>query len=143
MRKSGPPATHEARHSKVAIRSGFAFLICAVCLLAFGCRDVRTIWSAQSKSPDGKWLASAKIEQHGGPGNAGVQTLVYIEPTDRSASPELVLALSPNPGSDLESSNLGMQWLTPAHLEISYGRNLIVDFKVVSVFGIDITYGLR
>jgi hypothetical protein len=36
-----------------------------------------------------------------------------------------------------------MQWLTPAHLEISYSSKLVVDFKVVNVFGIDITYGTR
>jgi hypothetical protein len=131
------------RHSKAATRSGFTFLIFVVCIWAFGCRDVRTIWSMQSKSPDGKWLASAQTEQHGGPGNAGLQTLVYIKPTDGSASPELVLALTPSPGSDLDSSNLGMQWLTPAHLEISYSSKLVVDFKVANIFGIDITYGTR
>jgi hypothetical protein len=136
-------AAHGAAHSKAVIYSGFAFLISAVCLLASGCRDVRTIWLAQSKSPDGQWLASAKIEEHGGPGNAGIQTLVSIEPTDRSASPEVVLALSPTPGSEPEMKNLEMRWLAPMHLEIRYSGNAIVDFEVVKVFGIDITYGLR
>ena len=102
-----------------------------------------TIWSVQSKSPDGQWLSSAKTEQHSGPGNASLQTLVYIEPTNRSASPEVVLTLSPTSESRSDMNDLEMKWLTPTHLEIGYDRDLNVDFEVARAFGIDVTYGPR
>jgi hypothetical protein len=37
-------------------------VIVAICALAFGCRDSGVIWSAESRSPDGHWLASASTE---------------------------------------------------------------------------------
>ena len=58
-----------------------SFLVFVVSVLVCGCQDVRTVWSAEARSPDGNSLASASMVAHYGPGTAGAESSVYQVPT--------------------------------------------------------------
>jgi hypothetical protein len=110
-----------------------------ICVLVSGCRDVATIWSAQSRSPDGQWLAKAQTDQYGGPGTAGVQTNVSLERTSDSDHPADILSFSNETAYPLGITNVEMRWLTPSHLEVGYKGHASLDFQVVKFGGIEIS----
>jgi hypothetical protein len=110
-----------------------------VCVLAAGCRDVATIWSAQSRSPDGQWLAKAQTDQYGGPGTAGVYTNVSLERTSDPRHPADILTLSNETAYPLGITNVEMKWLTPSHLEVGYRGHADLDFQVVKYGGLEIS----
>lgn len=125
-----------SRNLRVAI-----WLIIGVCILQ-GCQDVATIWSAEARSPDGKWLASAHTEQHGGPGTAGVETVVELKRTDVSRTPEAVLSLFHDPSLPSQSGetiHLTMKWVAPSHLEVTYDGHADIGLQVVKYGGIAIS----
>ena len=53
-------------------------LILAGSLLTLGRQDVGTTWSAEVRSPDGQFVASARTQQWGGPGTADDTTTVDL-----------------------------------------------------------------
>ena len=112
-----------------------------VCVLGSGCRNVATTWSAEARSPDGLWLATARSQQVGGPGTAYDGTSVYLKWIKGSQPPTQVLGFS----HQYATMNLKMEWLTPAHLEVTYGASarpgdhVSLDFQVVKCGGIDIS----
>jgi hypothetical protein len=112
-------------------------IIVGVCVLEFGCRDSAVIWSAESRSPDGHYLASASTEQFGGPGTAAVETTVYLK--EGSQSPVEILELSNEGAYPAGITSVGMNWLTPSHLELTYKGHATVDFEAVKCAGIDIS----
>jgi hypothetical protein len=125
----------EARRSRA-----FAFLIATVALtLALswiaGCSDSKQIWSAESRSPDGLWIASAYTNQYGGLGNAGAETVVNLKSANKSQKTIQILGAA-NSGSDV---NLKMNWLGPNHLEFVYTGDAEIYFQVAKCYGIDIT----
>src|SRR6266542_3389465 len=65
-------------------RKSIVFVIAGVCALTSGCRDASTIWTAEARSPNGYWLATASTEQYGGPGTAAILTNVYLKRTNVS-----------------------------------------------------------
>jgi len=124
-----------------SIRTAISLIIIGVSVLGSGCQDVATIWTAEARSPDGYWLASASTVQHGGPGTAGIITSVYLKRTNVSQSPMEVLGFSCNgpasrPGGTI---NLTMKWVTPSHLEVAYDGHPDLYFQVVKIGGIDIS----
>jgi hypothetical protein len=127
-------------NARLAVRIAI-LLIVGVCVLE-GCRDVATIWSAEARSPDGNWLASANTEQHGGPGTAGVETIVYLKQTNVSRLPAAVLSFFHDPSMPSQSGktiNLTMKWATPTHLEVTYDGHADLGLQVVKYSGIDIS----
>jgi hypothetical protein len=107
-----------------------------------GCQDVATVWSAQSRSPDGFWLARAHTEQHSGPGTAGVETIVDLKRINVPKPPEIVLTFLHDPSlasQTGETINLQMKWTTPTLLEVTYNGHAHVGLKVVKYEGIDIS----
>src|SRR5580704_7314722 len=112
-------------------------LIVGVCAFGFGCRDSAVIWSAESRSPDGHWLALASTEQFGGPGTAAVETTVYLKQDSRD--PVEILGLSNEGAYPSGITNVAMNWLDPSHLELTYKGHATVDFQVVKCAGIDIS----
>jgi hypothetical protein len=50
-----------------AVRTTITLIIIAVCVSRAGCRDVGTTWSAEVRSPDGLWHATARSQQWGRP----------------------------------------------------------------------------
>jgi hypothetical protein len=107
------------------------------CVLASGCRASAIIWSAESRSPDGRWLVSASTEQFGGPGTAYVGTTVYLK---QDSHPRVeILGLSNESAYPAGVTSVGMTWLTPSHLELTYQGHASLDFQVVKCAGIDIS----
>jgi hypothetical protein len=54
-------------------------VILLACTLPEGCGDARTVWSASSESPDGRWTAVANTREYTGPGANSVETVVEIK----------------------------------------------------------------
>jgi hypothetical protein len=115
-------------------RAGLLLAI-SVCGLLSGCKDVATIWSAESRSPDGQWIAIARTDQYGGPGNAGIYTFVTLKRTKGPKTPIDILTFS----QETKSIDLKMIWLTSSHLEVSYGQNATLDSQTIKYGGIDIS----
>src|SRR5882672_10318713 len=64
------------------------------CIVEVGCQDVATTWSTEARSPDGRWLASARTQQWSGPGTAYDATTVSLKQLGTSLSPTQVLVFS-------------------------------------------------
>jgi hypothetical protein len=115
--------------------------VIGVCLFGTCCTDVATTWSAEANSPDGRWLATARTQQWGGPGTAYDATTVYLKQTDSSQPATQVLGFS----HQYATMNLGMKWLTPTHLEVTYGPStragdrVSLDFQAIRYNGVEIS----
>jgi len=109
----------------------------AVCVLgSSGCRSgVEATWTAEARSPDGHWLASARTEEHSGFGTAGVETDVYLKWINGSKPPQLILVFFPQS----DPINLTMKWVTPSHLDVTYNGRARVDFQVAKISDVDIS----
>jgi hypothetical protein len=116
-------------------------VIIGVCLLTSGCERAVTTWSAEARSPDHRWVATARSERWAGPGTAYDATTVYLKWTDGGKAPVQVLAFS----HYYPTMNLKMEWITPTHLDVTYGENarpgdrVRVDFQVVKYGNVDIS----
>jgi hypothetical protein len=119
----------------------FLLLLLELSLLSAGCQDVAITWSAEAKSPDGQWLASARTQQWGGPGTAYDATTVYLKPIDDSQSATQVLVFS----HQYPTMKLKMVWLNPKHLDVTYGPSdrpgdrVNLDFHAEQHSGIEIS----
>ena len=60
-----------------AMRRTVLLLIVLNCVLTSGCKAPIT-WSAESRSSDGKMIATAKTVDNSGPGTDFIQTTVYL-----------------------------------------------------------------
>jgi hypothetical protein len=110
-------------------------IIIGFCVLVSGC-DSPTTWSSESRSPDGKMIATARTDQTSGIGTGNPGTFVFLNWTTGSQSPTIILALGPDaPGN----ANVGMTWLTPKHLELTYEGPRTLDFEAVRAHGVDIS----
>jgi hypothetical protein len=108
------------------------------CVLLFGCQqDVLTIWSAETRSPDGHWLATADTIQHFGPGTAGVETVVNLKFVSNPATEILLFSHDGNDTS--HTINLAMKWVTPSHLDVTYNGRASLDFQVIKCGGVEIS----
>jgi hypothetical protein len=129
------------RDSCFAIRATITIVMIWGGVLAAGCDDVATTWSAESRSPDGLWLATAQSQQWSGPGTAYDATTVYLKWIKGSQPPTQVLLFS----HQYATMSLNMEWLTPAHLEVTYGvsarpgDHVKLDFQAVKCGDVDIS----
>lgn len=129
------------QHTHSVTCGAFLLLLLEVCLLSAGCQDVAITWSAEARSPDGQWLASARSQQWGGPGTAYDATTVYLKPIDDSQPATQVLTFS----HQYATMKLKMVWLNPKHLDVTYGPsdrpgdNVKLDFRVAQHSGIEIS----
>lgn len=105
------------------------------CCLVSGCKDAATIWSTESSSADGRWVAVAHTDQYGGPGTAAIMTTVSLNQVKGRQDKIEILQLSQNS----TNVDLKLSWLTPTHLEITYKQPASVDFQVIKCGGIDIS----
>lgn len=107
------------------------------CAFTSGCRASPT-WSAEARSPDGKLVATAKTYTQSGFGTGWVQTTVYLNWTTGSQPPMLILAFSEGPSSS-GGMDVGMKWLGPTHLELTYRGQRPLDFQAVRSNGVNIS----
>jgi hypothetical protein len=125
-------------------------IIIGVWVLSSGCHDAPTIWTAEARSPDGLWIASARTIQNGGFGSAHIDTIVYLKWTRDSNPPQEVLGFScdgaaPRPyvldnvANAGGTINLTMKWVTPSHLDVTYDKHPDLYFQVVKFAGIGIS----
>ena len=123
--KSGRPVIRMAVWSTAAL----------LCTLVSGCKDAATIWSTESNSPDGRWVAAAHTDQYGGPGTAGILSTVTLRQVKGRQDKIEVLQLS----KDATGVDMKLNWLTPTHLEITYKQPASVHFQAIKCGGIDIS----
>ena len=116
------------------------FVLATFALLVSGCGlGVRTIWSTQVKSPDGQWIASGRSELHSGPGNAAIQTGVYLKRADSSLPEETILLFfNQTPGSK-GAIKVKVSWLSPSHVQVTLSGHPDLDVQVIRYAGIDIS----
>jgi hypothetical protein len=99
-------------------------------LILLGCNDGRTTWSEEVRSPDGRWLATAKSQEWGGPGTAYDGTSVYLQWAKRPQTAVKVLSFSHN----YLTMDLRLVWVNPNHLHVTYGPNPKAGDHVSVVF---------
>jgi hypothetical protein len=110
-------------------------LISIVLLACFGCKEPAT-WSAESRSPDGTWIARAETVEYSGFGTGGVETTVSIRRASGSGSSQRVLAFAQG-GAAL---GLNMHWDSPSRLVVVYRANPeLLYYQVVKTSGVDIS----
>jgi hypothetical protein len=125
-----------------AARTAALLMLAGVCALSTSCRrDGETTWSAESRSPDGLRFAIARSQQWEGPGAAYDATTVYLKPANGTHPPMQVLGFS----HQFATMNLKMEWISPTHLEVTYGAStrpgdhISLDFQAVKCDGVDIS----
>ena len=130
----------KARTSHIfAFCNAITFILVGMCVSVSGCRDSAIIWSAESRSPDGRWVSTASTEQFGGPGTAYVGTHVYLKAVNGSQPSVEILGLSNESAYPSGVTNVRMNWTNASHLELTYKGHATVDFQVVKCAGIDIS----
>ena len=135
--------TSEDLHTRRARCGSVVHLLPAVILvlvLAWGCRDEgATVWSGEVRSPDGLWLAKAATKQWGGPGTAYVATTVELKWVRGSQPPVQVLSFADETAYPIGVTAVEMQWITPKHLHVLYGRHATIGFQAVKCADISIS----
>jgi hypothetical protein len=110
-------------------------LVVVLLLGLMGCREPPT-WSAESRSPDGMWIATAHTVEYGGFGTNAVETTVEIKRPGKHESAERVLGFAEG-GRDM---GLSMRWDGSSRLMVSYhGAPELLYYQVVRTSGVDIS----
>lgn len=122
-----------------SIRRSLLLMIFGVCcLLNTNCDGPKVVWSAESRSPDGKMVASARTVETSGIGTGDPGTFVYLNWTMGSQPPTIILAFSEGP-NEPGAMNVEMNWLTQRHLELAYKGRRPLDFQAIKWHGVDIS----
>jgi len=77
----------------------------------------------------------AVTKQHSGPGNALLQTTVFLKHTKGPKEPIEVMLFTHNE----KFIDLKLLWLTESHLEVTYKQPATIDFQVIKCGGVDIS----
>ena len=120
-------------------RKALWFLVLAVFAMGMGCGAGETIWSAEARSPDGHWLATAQTVQTGGFGTGVTTTDVNLKWIKGSDRPETILVFVHDPRSVPDTIHLSMNWVTPSHLEVTYDGHPRMNFQVVKYGDVEIS----
>jgi len=115
-----------------------SLIVVGICVFLTGCKP-ETIWSSESRSPDGTIIAIARASGANGFGNdGGIHTLAYLKWATDSQPPTLILDLV-DATNEPADTNVEMKWLTPTHLEITYTGNRVLGFQAAKWVGVDIS----
>ena len=136
--QSPPADARDGSSLKAQLRLTWCAVIIAASMAASSCRDSAIIWSGQSKSPDGTWDVTAQTEQFGGMGTAVVITTVYIGQHGNNRAPLEILELWNGSAYPAGVTQVQMNWVSPAHLEVVY-QKATVNFQAVRLAGVTIT----
>jgi hypothetical protein len=123
---------------RVSIRGSIPFLVLGVWMLVSGCRNTEQTWSLEVRSPDGRYIVSARTLEPGGWGTGSPpQTTVDLNWTHGSQSPAEIFAFVDGPDQP-GGMSVGIHWLTSTHLELVYKGHPTIDFQAVKCRGVDI-----
>lgn len=118
----------------------FIIIIIGACVLGSGCKGAsETIWSAETPSPDGSRLASARTVANSGFGTGYIWTAVYLNSAKSSQPPTAILQFTDTFERPSDEISVEMEWLTPTHLEVAYKGHRTLDFRAVKWNGVDIS----
>lgn len=123
-------------------QKSLSFAVFGVCLLACGCQNPVTTWTAESRSPDGTSVIVARRLEYSGPGNDDLYTTVSLKRKVYSNPPQEILSFDQNDvtGAEAAQLNLSMTWKTPSRLNVTYnGHAGTLIFQVAKCLGIDIS----
>jgi hypothetical protein len=123
-----------------------------VSVLLVGCtsKDSLTVWKDSIPSPDGSYVATVDTIQNGGFGSASIETSVYLAQSGRPDQATKIVGLScdgpiPRPyvldnvANNGGSVHMTVNWVTPAHLLVTYQGHAEIDFQAVKFGNIEIT----
>jgi hypothetical protein len=117
-------------------------LIFGTSFLMSGCGPSRTIWSAESRSPDGQVIASARsvVINKGLSITTTIETNVYLQEVRavRGSSPILILQLADATDSPTDT-RVAMNWMGPTHLELTVSGDQTSVFRAVEWGSVDIS----
>lgn|SRR6185312_3013889 len=114
----------------------------AICIsvVLWGCGgNSVTLWSTESKSPRGDWIAQASTLQSSGLGTAAVGTGVYLKRTGSSNPPIQVLGFSNDSAYPVGSTAVNLTWVTDSHLDVTYNKDAKLNFKITKLGNVEIT----
>lgn len=98
-------------------------------LFTSGCRSSRIVWSAESRSPDAKVIATASTIATGRGLSivSNTTTDVYLKSATGSRGKKSILELA-DATDDQADTRVEMKWLTPNHLELTFKGNQSIVF---------------
>lgn len=132
--------TNICQSNSSAILKANLFLAFVVYLFISGCKGgSETTWSAESRSPDGKMIATARTIVSSGFGTGGYSSTVELNWTYGSQRPTTILVFTDAPAEPENTSVVGMKWLTPTHLVLTYMGIRTIGFQAVKCDGVDIS----
>ena len=118
---------------------GLTPLLCIVLVFGYsGCGNSEQTWYLESRSPDKKFVATARTLQPGGWGTGlPPETSVDLNLSSGSQKTTEVLHFIGD-ADEPASMNVKMVWQTPNYLEITYKPGRIVQFQAVKCFNVEI-----
>jgi hypothetical protein len=109
-----------------------------------GCRSLnpQIVWLAESKSPDGRFVVTARAYANDGFGTDGVPgTFVYLNWAEGSQKPLEIMEFTDDSAGAGEQK-VELRWLAPNQLEIGYNRQRQqIQFQAVRF--VDVCIGTR
>jgi hypothetical protein len=97
------------------------------------------VWSAEARSPDGRWLATAETEQTSGFGTGYVWTEVYLKRASIFSLSSLILQFDHDPDNASPTIGLALKWVTSSHLEVTYTGRAKITRHVADSGGVEIS----
>ena len=126
------------RRANAMFRTAATYVIIALCALLVGCRDQgTTIWSKGVPSSDNEWVATAVTKQWSGPGNAYVETTIYLKRTSGSQRPVEILNFPEVGPSSRPGWPMTIKWITNSRLDIAVDSRSNLGFHKMA--GIEIS----
>lgn len=110
-----------------------------LCLGTSGCTNSEQTWFAEARSPDGKFVATARTLQPGGWGTGSPpETSVDLNWTTGSQKPAEIFQFVGDVDQP-DNMKVGLIWLSPTQLEITYKPKRIIQFQAVRCFDVNIS----
>jgi hypothetical protein len=110
-----------------------------MCFVSSCSNDPVPIASAESKSPNGNWAATASTIQNAGFGTGDVETGVYLKWVSSPHPPTLILGFSNESAYPPGITSVHMNWLTNSHLDVTYKIGATLNFQAIKAGGVEIT----
>jgi hypothetical protein len=121
---------------RFAVRSLAIYL----CVALSGCGgNAVSIWSAESTSPNGEWVAYAHTLQSSGFGTDAVGTAVDLRRAHGSRESIHVLGLSYDSAYPQGVTSVRLTWVDDSHLDVEYGKTAKLNFQAVTTGEVRVT----